>query len=698
MSVQLIPTKRKHDRNEPEVRGKWQKTAARASQSLGSPLETTFLRVLCPVSKGDSVISKDGGIILQIYQRTGAMVRVEEIVPGCDERVIVILESDKENGGGSNQNKEGEGKNTSVEGGSEQKKEEEEKNTSDEVGDADEQENDGQDKHSVAAGDAGSEKGPSAAQKALLLVFEKIAEREQETDGGNEVNQKASICTVRLLILSTQLGCILGKGGSVIRQMVSESGAQIRIIPSDKKPVCASTHDDVVQITGSLDKVRRALLCVSQQLLEHPLRGDESLAINTTRPSQSSDHLFPRLKTYPVRNFPFPSQGPPYVVPRDGENGILGHVNPSRYILTFRLLCPAERAGGVVGKGGSIVNTLQQETGCEIKVIGGLDSEDRVIIISGPAHSADRISAPQDGVLRVQARIVAASSEGKEKTAVAKILVFSNQIGCLLGKGGAIITEMRKFTGAYIRIMPKDHIPKCASENEEVIQIKGEFDQVQEALLHITDRLRENFFRNVVPFMKNPSNHAFPDQGPPFLSNMERIELSPPRTYFSLTPSTHKFNVGGPPTHGGFDLHEDRTPLMHNIHRPGFPPHISERMLPAATWSSQGLSEGGGRIGLPDYSGGPDRRMTGSGGGSQHAIITSTTLEVLVPRSAVPAIYGEDGECLKQIREISDAKITITDPKPGAAETAIIISGTPEQTCAAQSLIHAFVISESIAA
>ena len=86
-------------------------------------------------------------------------------------------------------------------------------------------------------------------------------------------------------------------------------------------------------------------------------------------------------------------------------------------------------------------------------------------------HSADRISAPQDGVLRVQARIVAASSEGKEKTAVAKILVFSNQIGCLLGKGGAIITEMRKFTGAYIRIMPKDHIPKCASENEEVIQV-----------------------------------------------------------------------------------------------------------------------------------------------------------------------------------------------------------------------------------
>lgn len=45
--------------------------------------------------------------------------------------------------------------------------------------------------------------------------------------------------------------------------------------------------------------------------------------------------------------------------------------------------------------------------------------------------------------------------------------------------------------------------------------------------------------------------------------------------------------------------------------------------------------------------------------------------------------------------QISDAKITITDPKPGTPETLIIISGTPEQTHAAQSLIQAFVMLEN---
>lgn len=38
--------------------------------------------------------------------------------------------------------------------------------------------------------------------------------------------------------------------------------------------------------------------------------------------------------------------------------------------------------------------------------------------------------------------------------------------------------------------------------------------------------------------------------------------------------------------------------------------------------------------------------------GNQPAIITSTTVDVVVPSSIVPVIYGEDGECLKQIRQV----------------------------------------------
>lgn len=675
MSAQLTPSKRPYERSASETngKGKWQKSAHHNSPNTLWKMSkgSTVFRLLCPASKTGSVIGKGGNIISQIRQETGAKVRVEETVAGCDERIIVIAGTDKESGIASEQSKDGE-ETKATEGDN-----------------ADEHGEDDADKRSALVA---SDKVTSSAQKALLLVFEKMVEGESEICGEDEESNKANAFVVRLLVLSDQVGCVLGKAGSVIKQLSSESGAQIRILPRDKLPACASSSDELLQLSGGVDAVRKALQSVSLQLLENPPRDNDS-ANPIGQPSHSFGNPLSRPEAYPPP-YHFPSQGAPFAAgPRDGGSGAFGRMGPSQDILTFRLICPDEKVGGVIGKGGTIVKALQHESGCEIKVLDGTpDSDDRVIVISGPVHPDDGISAPQDAVLRVQTRIVRASPESKEKTPTAKLIVSSNQIGCLLGKGGAVIAEMRKSTGAYIRILGKDQMPPYASENEEIVQINGEFEAVQEALLQITTRLRNHFFRDAFPSINHPPNPAFPDHGPPFPSYLGRREHSPPGRYSSF----NQFDgVGGLPQHGGFHPHDDRPPFLPNIHRPGFPPHISERIPPSAPWGPQGPMEGGGPLGFPDYPGVPQRRIGGFGGGAHHAIITNTTVEVVVPRSVVPAIYGEDGGCLKQIREISDAKITITDPKPGATETLIIISGTPEQTHAAQSLIQAFVISEN---
>ena len=77
----------------------------------------------------------------------------------------------------------------------------------------------------------------------------------------------------------------------------------------------------------------------------------------------------------------------------------------------------------------------------------------------------------QDAVLRVQTRIVRATPEAKEHSMIARILVSSNQIGCLIGKGGSIISEMRKLSGAHIRILGKDQVKRSGLEDEEVVQV-----------------------------------------------------------------------------------------------------------------------------------------------------------------------------------------------------------------------------------
>lgn len=46
--------------------------------------------------------------------------------------------------------------------------------------------------------------------------------------------------------------------------------------------------------------------------------------------------------------------------------------------------------------------------------------------------------------------------------------------------------------------------------------------------------------------------------------------------------------------------------------------------------------------------------------------------------------------------QISGAKVTVREPRPGTSNrTTIILSGTPDETQAAQSLLQAFIISGS---
>lgn len=156
-----------------------------------------------------------------------------------------------------------------------------------------------------------------------------------------------------------------------------------------------------LQITGEVDGVRKALQSVSQQLLENPPRDQDSSTIPTGPSNQSYGQPITRLEG-PPPNRSFISQGAPYadgphdvadyhssgppLIPKFHDGGFPGRMKPSQDILTFRLLCHDERVGGVIGKGGQIIKTLQMDTGCEIKVMEGVsDSEDRVIVVSGPA-------------------------------------------------------------------------------------------------------------------------------------------------------------------------------------------------------------------------------------------------------------------------------------------------------------------------
>lgn len=140
--------------------------------------------------------------------------------------------------------------------------------------------------------------------------------------------------------------------------------------------------------------MKKALQSVSQQLLENPPRDHESFSGNATGPSHSFNQFPPPNRSFGAQGGPYTAgsrdisdfQSAPPMPHKFHEGPIHGRMRSSQEMLTFRLLCHAERVGSIIGKGGAIIKTVQQETASEIKVMEGEpDSEDRIIVISGPA-------------------------------------------------------------------------------------------------------------------------------------------------------------------------------------------------------------------------------------------------------------------------------------------------------------------------
>lgn len=82
----------------------------------------------------------------------------------------------------------------------------------------------------------------------------------------------AACCVqAQLLIDKSQVGCLIGKGGEIVKALRNESQAQIHIGTKDR-PVIAADTDELVQITGQRAQVEHALKKMCEKLRSHPAK------------------------------------------------------------------------------------------------------------------------------------------------------------------------------------------------------------------------------------------------------------------------------------------------------------------------------------------------------------------------------------------------------------------------------------------
>jgi len=156
--------------------------------------------------------------------------------------------------------------------------------------------------------------------------------------------------------------------------------------------------------------------------------------------------------------------------------------------IVYHYLCPGRKVGRIIGKGGEIVRLLMASSEARIIIGESIPGcEERLVTICSSSDesyaSEDNdlglyVCPAQDALFRVHERIVGNETPGDEdfdgdspEEVSVRLLVPSDQIGPIIGKGGQSIHRIRNDTEAHILILKNEYLPFCANNCDELIQV-----------------------------------------------------------------------------------------------------------------------------------------------------------------------------------------------------------------------------------
>ena len=141
---------------------------------------------------------------------------------------------------------------------------------------------------------------------------------------------------------------------------------------------------NLLQISGEARVVRKALYRIASRLHGNPSRSQHMLASAMPNVYPSSDSIMAPTAAPPIMGLA-PLVGPYGGYKDDGGDWSHSYYSSSRdeefsKDFSLHLLCPTSNIGGVIGKGGTIINQIRQESGAVIKVDSSTTEGDNCII------------------------------------------------------------------------------------------------------------------------------------------------------------------------------------------------------------------------------------------------------------------------------------------------------------------------------
>uniref|UniRef100_A0A3P9J7Q6 Poly(rC) binding protein 2 n=1 Tax=Oryzias latipes TaxID=8090 RepID=A0A3P9J7Q6_ORYLA len=248
--------------------------------------------------------------------------------------------------------------------------------------------------------------------------------------------------TIRLLMHGKEVGSIIGKKGESVKKMREESGARINISEGN-------CPERIITLAGPTTSIFKAFSMIIEKL-------EEDISSSMTNSTATSK--------------------PP---------------------VTMRLVVPASQCGSLIGKGGCKIKEIRESAGAQVQVAGDMlpNSTERAITVAGTPQSIIEcvkqicivmLESPPKGVtipyrpkpsgspvifaggqltklhqlaMQQSPFPIAHSNQGFQagmdasaQTGSHELTIPNDLIGCIIGRQGAKINEIRQMSGAQIKI------------------------------------------------------------------------------------------------------------------------------------------------------------------------------------------------------------------------------------------------------
>ena len=340
----------------------------------------------------------------------------------------------------------------------------------------------------------------------------------------------------------------------------------------------------------------------------------------------------------------------------------------------FRMLVPAQKVGGIIGRKGEFIKKIVEETRARIKILDGPPgTSERAVMVSGKDEPDSSLPPAVDGLLRVHKRLLdglendfSHASSGVAGKVSTKILVPASQAGSLIGKQGGTVKSIQEASNCIVRVLGAEDLPVFALQDDRVVEVLGDPTGVHKAIELIASHLKKFLVdRSVIPIFEMNMQMA----------NPHRVEHMPPHQSWG-PPQGLPPNAGGGP---GFVP----TPQYMPPPRPldsYYPP--AEIPPPVEKQPHHGISAYGRDSSIGVHA--------SSNTQSAPSIVTQITQQMQIPLSYADAVIGTAGANISYIRRASGATVTIQETRGVPGEMTVEISGTASQVQTAQQLIQNF--------